>query len=65
VTAQVVIDKDGTHTFRDQGYSPPHFAHLYVCDEHGCRTIARTDEFKAEWLLPRRVLTAVLPAVLP
>ena len=43
----IVHDARGTHTYRDQGYSPPHAAHLFVCDEHGCRQIGRTDEHAA------------------
>lgn len=44
---QVVHDRQGTHTYRDQGYSAQHSAHLLVCEEHGCRMIANTDENKA------------------
>lgn len=43
---QVVHDRQGTHTYRDQGYSAQHSAHLLVCEEHGCRMIANTDENK-------------------
>lgn len=46
--SMVVIDTKGTHTCHDQGYSPQHCAHLFVCAEHGCHKIALRDEFIAD-----------------